>query len=582
VRRFCRGLLLFATLGLTAHSARAQLGASTGTGNNLNIEHYVPAPLGLSTADTSKSQRWGEYSVGLFVHYARNPLVLFADRLQVGEVVGHRISTDFVGTLGLLKWLEAGVALPVTYWQTGDPDLPTGDISGGGFRDIRAQLKATLATQDRTGLLGIALVPALSIPIGDDTRFLGDGNFVFSPHVVIDRSLDVLFGLRASLTGGVRIRPRTEIGNIEIDDEIFYRLGVGVGLPNLWDKHPEVIAEVAGTTRLNDPFNDVEQNALQGTLAMRATFDLEPGHRILGIAGVNIGGTRGYGSPDAQIFLGAVYQRYLSDRDRDGIVDDEDSCPDNPEDFDDFEDEDGCPEPDNDKDGLPDVSDRCPDEPEDLDHFEDLDGCPEPDNDRDGLMDKVDKCPNEPEDIDGFEDSDGCPDPDNDRDGIPDDKDKCPDGREVINGVDDEDGCPDDGDTHVEVTSEKVTIDTKIMFDFDSARIRPESFNILNQVALTLQANMQLKKIRVEGHTDERGSDVYNLNLSQKRAESVMAYLVGRGVKEERIEAVGYGETKPVVDGHDEEAWSKNRRVEFTILEQEGVESTGRTLEIPK
>jgi hypothetical protein len=203
---FVRRLFALAPALFFATPALAQLGASTGTGNNLNIEHYQPSPLGLSTADTSRSQRWREYTVGLFVHYARNPLVLFQDRLQVGEVVGHRISTDVVGSIGILKWLEAGVTVPVTYWQTGDPDLPTGDVSRGGLRDLRANLKATIATQDRTGLLGIALVPEVSFPIGDDNSFLGDGNFVFSPHVVVDRSLDLLWGLRASVAAGVRVR----------------------------------------------------------------------------------------------------------------------------------------------------------------------------------------------------------------------------------------------------------------------------------------------------------------------------------------------------------------------------------------
>src|SRR5262249_7603828 len=134
---------------------------------------------------------------------------------------------------------------------------------------------------------------------------------------------------------------------------------------------------------------------------------------------------------------------------------------------------------------------------------------------------------------------------------------------------------------HVEVTSEKVTIDTKIMFDFDSAVIRSESFSILNQVALTLLANPQLKKIRVEGHTDERGTDAYNLVLSQRRAESVMTYLIGRKVPGERLEAVGYGESKPLVNGHDERAWSKNRRVEFTILDQQDVDTTNRQITLP-
>src|SRR5450432_3372842 len=98
------------------------------------------------------------------------------------------------------------------------------------------------------------------------------------------------------------------------------------------------------------------------------------------------------------------------DRDGDGIVDDLDKCPDDPEDFDGFQDEDGCPDPDNDGDGILDVDDLCPNDPEDKDGFEDADGCPDPDNDKDRILDKDDKCPNEPETYNGFQDEDGCPD----------------------------------------------------------------------------------------------------------------------------------------------------------------------------
>jgi hypothetical protein len=171
------------------------------------------------------------------------------------------------------------------------------------------------------------------------------------------------------------------------------------------------------------------------------------------------------------------------DRDSDGIPNKLDECPDDAEDFDNFEDTDGCPDVDNDKDGVCDPwvaemglsakyakvcvsSDKCPLIPEDRDGFEDTDGCPDPDNDGDGITDKFDKCPNEPEDVDGFEDKDGCPDPDNDGDGICDPwvaeqglgqkyasickgSDKCPSQPEDIDGFEDEDGCPDtdnDGD----------------------------------------------------------------------------------------------------------------------------------------
>jgi outer membrane protein OmpA-like peptidoglycan-associated protein len=523
---------------------------------------------------------WREYTVGLYLHYARNPLVLFADRLQIGEVVGHRISADVVGQIGFFHWLDLTIAIPVSFYQTGDDDLPTGDFASIGLRDLRVAPRLTAIRQDRGGFLGLALVPELSLPIGNADAFLGDGNVGFSPHIVVDRSFDLLWGLRAAASLGVRIRPRAEIGNIEISDEVFYRVGAGVGLPNILDAHPEAVAEIGAVSRLDNLFKTKEQNAVIARLGLRTGFDLELGHRIVATTGVAVGLTRGYGSPDFQVWLGASYQKYLSDRDGDGIFDEDDECPDDPEDKDGFEDLDGCPEPDNDKDGIPDVSDKCPDDAEDFDQFEDLDGCPDLDNDKDGIPDVKDECPNEPEDPDGFEDEDGCPELDNDKDGIPDDQDKCPETKETINGIDDEDGCPDEGDPHVEVTSEKVTIDTRIEFDFDSARIRPKSFSILNQVALTLKANPQLTRVRVEGHTDERGTEEYNRDLSQRRANSVMRYLIRRGVESKRLEAVGYGEDIPLVEGTGERVWAKNRRVEFTILEQPGEEGA-RDIEVP-
>ncbi len=132
------------------------------------------------------------------------------------------------------------------------------------------------------------------------------------------------------------------------------------------------------------------------------------------------------------------------DSDGDGILDSEDSCPGEPEDFDGYRDSDGCPDYDNDGDGIPDLTDKCPDQAEDLDGFEDLDGCPDIDNDGDGILDINDNCPNEAEDLDGFQDDDGCPDPDNDNDGILDFQDNCPDEPETFNNYLDSDGCPDE------------------------------------------------------------------------------------------------------------------------------------------
>jgi outer membrane protein OmpA-like peptidoglycan-associated protein len=137
------------------------------------------------------------------------------------------------------------------------------------------------------------------------------------------------------------------------------------------------------------------------------------------------------------------------DNDGDGIPDHLDKCPDLAEDFDGFEDHDGCPDNDNDRDGIPDDEDECRDIPEDFDGYLDSDGCPDDDNDNDNIPDSEDECPNSPEDYDGYQDEDGCPDLDNDNDGIPDSQDLCPDQPEDFDGFQDEDGCPDpdnDGD----------------------------------------------------------------------------------------------------------------------------------------
>jgi hypothetical protein len=131
------------------------------------------------------------------------------------------------------------------------------------------------------------------------------------------------------------------------------------------------------------------------------------------------------------------------DNDQDGVADAADKCPDQAEDMDSFQDDDGCPDKDNDRDGIEDATDKCPSDIEDKDGFEDEDGCADLDNDQDGVVDNFDRCPIQSEDADGFEDEDGCPDLDNDKDGLPDDVDKCPDKPETINGIKDSDGCPD-------------------------------------------------------------------------------------------------------------------------------------------
>jgi outer membrane protein OmpA-like peptidoglycan-associated protein len=150
-------------------------------------------------------------------------------------------------------------------------------------------------------------------------------------------------------------------------------------------------------------------------------------------------------SPALYGMVGFSWSGYLipQDSDKDGVLDKNDKCPDQPEDEDAWEDEDGCPDPDNDKDGIEDMSDKCPIDPEDKDAFMDEDGCPDPDNDGDGVIDIQDRCPIDPETVNGIEDSDGCPESDKDNDGVVDGRDGCPDDAEDKDQFMDMDGCPD-------------------------------------------------------------------------------------------------------------------------------------------
>jgi OmpA-OmpF porin, OOP family len=252
------------------------------------------------------------------------------------------------------------------------------------------------------------------------------------------------------------------------------------------------------------------------------------------------------------------------DRDGDGILDPDDKCPDQPEDFDGYQDEDGCPEDqDTDGDGIPDSKDMCPAEPEDFDGYLDTDGCPEPDNDLDGILDAADRCPLEAEDFDGFEDEDGCPDPDNDKDGLLDVDDRCPNEP----GPADNEGCPRVYED-VEVTTTHIRIMQKVHFKTNKADIRPDSFHLLDTVAMVLR-DFPTIKVEVQGHTDSVGNDAYNMRLSQARAESVREYLIQRGVDPGRMVARGYGETRPIESNRTKKGRAENRRVEFVRTDEE-------------
>jgi outer membrane protein OmpA-like peptidoglycan-associated protein len=313
---------------------------------------------------------------------------------------------------------------------------------------------------------------------------------------------------------------------------------------------------------------------LETFLAQSLALDLQAGVSALAYSNRkdNVGyndenGSAPYGRATLSFYFG-----YTKDTDRDGIIDKKDVDPLHPEDFDGFEDEDGAPDYDNDGDGIPDEKDKAPNEAEDKDGFQDEDGVPDLDNDGDGIPDAKDKAPNEAEDFDNFKDDDGAPDPDNDGDGILDTADKCPgtdktvargsDTKENYNGYKDDDGCPDKKPMpKLEKKGAKLIL-KGVNFETASAALTTESYAILDGVIPGLKDNKEVE-LEVRGYTDSQGAASYNQKLSERRANTVMQYLINNGIEASRLRAVGYGEKDPVASNRTAEGRAQNRRIEF-------------------
>ena len=512
------------------------------------------------------------WEVGLLVNYADDSLVVRDDKESVlGRLVAGQLTANVVGAISLVERLEIGLDIPVVLYQTGEfvSSLPTADAEGGlGIGDIRLVPKAMLweqATEDDPSGFGLAFLVDFYLPIGREDDYQSEG-FRIHPRFAID--YDLAQGTRFGINLGYQVRPENTLANVTSDDNFTAGVASDIVITDQLSLVPElnfdlsVLADELGT----------EETALE--LLVGAKYWAND--NILTELIMGTGVLPGYGSPDWRVVLAFSYSRadepvILQDRDGDGCYDDVDPCPDDPEDLDGFEDDDCCPDPDNDQDGILDVDDECPNEPEDVDMFEDENGCPDPDNDQDGVLDINDGCPIEPEDIDMFEDDDGCPDPDNDQDRILDVDDMCPIEPEVYNGLDDEDGCPDETQVTI-VQCVALELGDRVYFDTDSDVIQERSYPLLFDLTNALLANPSILRVQVAGHTDDRGSDEYNLDLSRRRAASVMRFLIAAGIEESRLESEGYGESVPVETNVTDAGRQANRRVEVIILEQEGCE----------
>ncbi len=203
----------------------------------------------------------------------------------------------------------------------------------------------------------------------------------------------------------------------------------------------------------------------------------------------------------------------------------------------------GCADSDGDK--IPDGNDLCPN----VKGSATTDGCP--DDDGDGIKNSVDLCPA----FSGTAEFGGCPDTDND--GIIDKEDDCP----TLKGIKPNKGCPE---VSADVKLKMDVIFKNLLFATNSANIDATSLDDLDELIKIMSDDEDLR-LSIEGHTDNRGNNEYNLELSRLRAEAVKQYLVNGGISASRINAVGYGETRPITTNETANGRLKNRRVELNI-----------------
>ncbi len=471
---------------LGASRARAQDAPPLET--SISVESFQPAsgPQSFATVEGAGVLPHLRTAAGALFHAASGGVTVFAvdaeDNLEKRqEVVRSQMWLDATFALGFKRRFQLGIVVPVLLSMQGDgidaaANPATAEhLNQPALGDVRIDGKWLAAGGGDE--VAVALAAAVTVPSSGGKDFVGEELPTFRPRVIVDDRFGKVSV--AGNLGAVFRSPRTLFSS-EHGQELTFGVAAGYDA----SKSLAIFGELFGRNGFSNDLDATPVEADAGIKVRRGSFVITLG----GGAGV----VRGVGAPDYRGFLGLAYvspERH--DTDGDGISDENEgldyrdrTCAGAAEDKDGYEDDDGCPDPDNDGDDLLDDADKCPNSMEDVDGFEDADGCPDKDDDgdgvddvkdacpgvkedgaapsakdgcpasrgdadRDGVPDADDRCPEKAEDKDGFQDDDGCIDEDDDGDGAPDASDACRSAAEDKDGFDDEDGCPDidyDGD----------------------------------------------------------------------------------------------------------------------------------------
>jgi len=587
--------------------SQVALAQSAPTQPAFNAQNYRPPIDSEMTlwADDASLKDNGTFGARLWASYTRNPLVYqFSDSSQGSEVlVGNLLQADAIGSA---TWyhLRLGVDVPIYLLATG-----TQVNTGTGLGDLSVDLKATLMDTDDAPL-GLAVSGRALLPTATVDAPLGASKVGGELAVIADKRVGDLL-LVANL--GTRFAPQVALENVTLNDELFWRAAAGYAVTDKLG----VSLDLAGQTLYSAPLSNPASSPIEGLVGSWQRF----GDFVLR-EGVGTGLTAGVGSPDFRSVLAFAYEPPVNkDTDLDGIVDRNDACPTEPEDKDGWEDEDGCPDPSThvlfrfvDEDGYaveavasqvtgPGIEPMVKDGAYEASlhpgvyHLQ----VTAPGFDSVEMDSNVPKAANteivvtmkaipstlviKTNDPDGnalaSQWSLGGSYNDSPR-GLAESAVKpgkyvlrvqAPGYQIVREPVELAPGERKELQytlvpSKIVVTKEKIELKQEVYFDTGKATIKQESFDMLTEVAGVLKDNPDIRKVLIAGNTDSRGSASLNQKLSEARAAAVREFLVGRGVEPNRMDSVGYGESKPLVPGNNEAAWSKNRRVDITITER--------------
>lgn len=523
-------------------------------------------------------------ALGLVIDYAHRPLVYYgANDEALSDVVSKQLYGHLGGSLTLWNTMRLGVNVPVALLNNGNAATVNGIAytgpSGAALGDMR--LSGTVGFYGKYGdPFTAALGFQLFLPTGNASRFTSDSAARGLPYLAV-AGTSGNFMYAAQL--GIQFRPTVAGFDDGTGTELQYAASAGMKLldgrlvagPELYGS--SVVASTSPT-----PVELTSRASSSLEAMMGAHYSATPSVRI-GL-GAGAGLTKGYGTPAARV-LGTLewvtpYDAPKppppqakpeppkpQDRDKDGILDPDDACPIEPGVKSEDPKKHGCPLPgDKDKDGILDPDDACPLEPGIKSEDPKKHGCPPPkDTDGDTIFDEDDACPKVP----GVKSQDpkkhGCPLPlDRDKDGFADHVDACPDEPGTAHPEDpSRNGCP-------VITVERNQIHVPpIEFDQGKHRIRPDAEVILHQlwVFLSDPKNGWIKRVSIEGHTNDDGLATANLILSKNRAKAVVDWLTARGIDRSRLVSQGFGQSRPVVPHGMPGAKERNRRVEYIIVD---------------